>query len=66
MTINLYKVPSGLAADATTKICTRIVPAGAVVMLNEAINHKLEGGTQLFADGLALTLNISGVEYVAE
>lgn len=64
--VNLYKVPSGLAADATTKIATRLVPAGAVVTLNEALNHKLQGGTQLFADGLATTLNISGVEYVAE
>lgn len=66
VTVNIYKVPAGMAADATTLICTRSVPAGAVVQANEAINHKLQTGTQIFASGLALTLNISGVEYIPE
>jgi hypothetical protein len=64
--VNIYKVPPGLAADATTMICTRSVPAGAVVQANEAINHKLQSGTQIFASGAGLTLNVSGVEYVPE
>lgn len=66
LTFDLYKVATGLAADATTKICSRSVPAGAVVQAIESINHKLAPGTQLFAAGAGLTLNISGVEYIPE
>lgn len=61
---SLYKVPTGLAAGPETLICTRTVAAGQCAQANEAINHKLEPGTQLFALGLGLTLNVSGVEYV--
>lgn len=64
VTFSLYKVPTGLTPIAATLICTRAVAAGTTVTANEAINHKLEPGTQLFASGLALTLNVSGVEYV--
>ena len=66
VTVIVYKVPVSRAADATTLICTRVVPAGASVMLNETINHKLEGGTQIFASGAGCTLTISGVQYVSE
>jgi hypothetical protein len=64
ITFALYKVPTGLTPVAGTLICTRSVAAGQCIQANEAINHKLEPGTQLFASGLALTLNVSGVEYV--
>jgi hypothetical protein len=66
VTVNVYKVPTARAADATTLICSRIVPAGATVTLNETLNHKLEAGSQLFASGAGCTLTISGVQYVAE
>lgn len=66
LTFSLYKVPNGSAAGNATLICTRSVPAGSLVMANEAINHKLQPGTQLYASGNGLTMNISGVEYVPE
>lgn len=66
ITVLIYKVPSGKAADITTLISTRSVPAGATVIANEALNHKLQAATQLFATGSGLTLNISGVEYVPD
>jgi hypothetical protein len=66
LTVDLYKVPAGLAADATTKIGTRTIPAGALIQIHEAINHKLESGTQIFAAGAGLTLNVSGVEYIPD
>lgn len=64
--VSIYKVPTGLAADATTLIGTRSVAAGVTNQLIDIINHKLEAGTQLYAVGLALTLNISGVEYIPD
>lgn len=64
VTFSLYKVPAGLAVDNSTLICTRSIPAGQCVQANEAINHKLQAGTALWALGTGLTLNISGVEYV--
>ena len=66
LTVNFYKVPTARAADATTLICTRSIPAGATVTLNETINHKLQAGTQIFASGNGMTLIVSGVEYVQE
>ncbi len=64
VTVDIYKVPTGKAADATTKIASKQVGVGATIAVPEVVNHKLEPNTQLFADGLACTLNISGVEYV--
>jgi hypothetical protein len=64
VTVNVYKVPTGGAAGSPTKIASKAVGAGATIAVPEVINHKLEPGTQLFADGLACTLNISGVEYL--
>lgn len=66
LTVNFYKVPVSRSADATTLICTRSVPSGATVALNETINHKLQAGTQLFATGNGMTLFVSGVEYIPE
>lgn len=64
--VTIYKVPAAGAANASTTICTRSVPAGATIQPNELINHKLEPGSQIFALGLALTMNISGVEYIPD
>lgn len=66
LTVNFYKVPPARAADATTLVCSRSVPAGATVPLNETINHKLQAGTQIFATGNGMTLFVSGVEYLPE
>lgn len=66
VTVNLYKVPTARAADATTLVCSRTIPAGATAMLNEAINHKLEEGTQISASGAGCTLTVSGVQYIPE
>ncbi len=64
--VNLYKVAASGAANASTLIAQRTVPAGGVVTLHDAINHKLEPGTQIFALGAGCGLNVSGVEYVKE
>lgn len=66
VTVNVYKVPSGAAADGTTRIASKTIPAGKPGQFPELVNHKLEPGTQLFADGLGCSLNISGIEYVPE
>lgn len=64
VTVDIYKVPTGGSAGAATKIASKAAIANGTTQLPEIVNHKLEPGTQLFADGLACTLNISGVEYV--
>lgn len=66
VTVLIYKVPSGGSAGSPTLISTRAIPAGQTLSPIETINHKLEPGTQIFATGLALTLNISGIEYIPE
>lgn len=64
VTVNIYKVPNGGSAGAPTKIASKSVSPGATIAAPEIVNHKLEPATQLFADGLACTLNISGIEYI--
>lgn len=64
--VDLYKVAAGGTAGGGNKIATRTVPAGGVVTLHDALNHKLEPGSQLYAAGLGLGLNISGAEYIPE
>lgn len=64
--VSLYKVPIAGAAGAPQLIASRTVPANTVLTLHDAINHKLEPGTQLMALGLACGLNVSGVEYVRD
>lgn len=64
VTVNIYKVQSGGSAGNATKIASKIVPAGTTISAPELVNHKLEPGTQIYADGLSCTLNISGIEYV--
>lgn len=66
VTVNVYKVPSGSAADGTTKLVSKTVAAGKTVQFPELVNHKLEPGTQIYADGNGCTLNISGIEYAPE
>lgn len=62
----LHKVPAAGSASGANIIATRTVPAGGNVTLFDALNHKLEPGTQLYALGTGLGLNVSGVEYIPE
>lgn len=64
VTVSIYKVPTSDTAGAPTKIASKIVGAGLTIPVPEIVNHKMEPGTQLYADGAACTLNISGIEYV--
>lgn len=64
--VSLYKVPAAGAATGANKIAVRTVPPGQTVTLFDALNHKVQAGSQLFAEGLGLGLNISGVEYIPE
>ncbi|MDR5802132.1 hypothetical protein [Caballeronia sp. LZ001] len=66
VTVNVYKVPTSAAADGTTRLASKIVPAGRPMQFPELVNHKLEPGTQIYADGNGCSLNISGIEYVPE
>lgn len=64
--LTVFKVPANGAADTSNIICVRSVPAGSTVQAIEMINHKLEPGTSIYANGLGLTFNVSGVEYIQE
>jgi hypothetical protein len=64
VTVNVYKVASAGAAGVTNKLVSKSVPPGATAQLPELVNHKLEPGSQIYADGNGCYLNISGVEYV--
>ncbi|MNZ46200.1 hypothetical protein D3C78_638760 [compost metagenome] len=64
--VDLHKVPAAGSPTSANKIATRTVPAGSTATLWDAINHKLEPGTQLYAVGLDCGLTVSGVEYIPE
>lgn len=64
--VNLYKVAVAGTPANPQLIASRTVPANSVLTLHDAINHKLEAGSQLYASGLGCGLNVSGVEYVKE
>lgn len=66
VTVSLYKAPSGGSASNSLLIARRLVPAGQVVTLHDAINHVMEPGSLLLASGLGCGLNVSGVEYVPD
>jgi hypothetical protein len=64
--VEVFKVPSGRAADGTTRIAAKNVAAGATAQFPELVNHKLEPGTQIFVDGNGCSISISGIEYVKD
>jgi hypothetical protein len=66
VTLNVYKVPSGRAADGTTRIAAKNIAAGATAQFPELVNHKLEPGTQIYADGNGCSISVSGIEYVKD
>lgn len=61
VTVNFYK---GAVGNATTRIASKAVQANATGQFPELVNHKLEPGSQIWGDGLACNVNISGVEYL--
>lgn len=66
VTFAMFRVRSGGVAEDANRICSRIIAPGAVLQAHEAINHKLEPLSRLMAQGLGLTMNVSGVEYIPE
>lgn len=64
VTVNLYRVSAAGSPSSTNRIASRLVPAGGTVSIQDAINHKLAPGSQIFSDGAGCSLNISGVEFV--
>ena len=64
VTCNLYLVPASGSATTANRIASRTVIAGATVTLQDAINHKIPSGYQLYADGAGCSFTVSGVEYV--
>jgi hypothetical protein len=61
---NLYIVPPGVAFAAGQRVASKTVAANSAGQFPEIVNHKLEPGAQIYADGLAVTLTISGAENV--
>jgi hypothetical protein len=66
VTLNVYKVPSGRIADGTTRIAAKTILAGATAQFPELVNHKLEPGTAIYADGNGCSISVSGIEYVKD
>lgn len=64
VTVNIYRVPAAGSPASANKIDSRVVAAGATVTMFNAINHKMGPAEAIYADGLACTLNVSGVEYI--
>jgi hypothetical protein len=62
VTLNVYLVPTGSAADDTTRVHQVSVPAGKSIQVLELLNLKIVTGWSLFADGVGVTLTITGAE----
>lgn len=62
--VNIFLVPVGQSVGAAYRILSQNVPAGATANLSAIVNHKLEPGAMLYADGNGMNLTVSGAEYV--
>ncbi|KCB26082.1 hypothetical protein [Bordetella hinzii] len=62
--VNVYIVPSGQSVGNAYRVLSQNVEAGATGNLSGLVNHKLEPGATIYADGNGLNLTISGAEYV--
>ncbi|MBY4725188.1 MULTISPECIES: hypothetical protein [Burkholderia] len=60
--VNVYLVPSGGAAGDTTRVHQVSVPAGKSLPLTDILNLKIVAPTALYADGVGVTLTITGAE----
>jgi hypothetical protein len=65
VTLNLYIVPNGGTAADTTRVVQVSVPAGKYLPIADIVNHKVANPSALYADGVGLTLTISGAEATA-
>ena len=65
VTVNFYLVPSGGTAADATRIHQVSVPAGKSIMVPEVINTKVVNPGALYADGVGVTLTITGAEATA-
>lgn len=65
VTLNLYIVPTGGSAADATRVVKMSVPAGAYAPIPDIVNHKIANPSALYADGLGMTLTISGAEATA-
>lgn len=64
VTVNIFLVPAGQSVGPAYRIASKNVAAASVGNLSEIVNHKLEPGAAIYADGNGMTLTISGAEYV--
>jgi hypothetical protein len=62
--LNVYLVPNGQPQSNAYRILTKNIAAASTAQLPEIVNHKLEPGAQLYADGNGATITISGAENV--
>lgn len=62
--VNVFLVPVGQSVGAAYRILSQTVLAGGTANLSAIVNHKLEPGAMIYADGNGLNLTISGTEYV--
>jgi hypothetical protein len=62
--VNIFLVPVGQSVGASYRILSQIIPAASTGNLSAIVNHKLEPGAMLYADGNGMSLTISGAEYV--
>lgn len=65
VTLNLYIVPTGGTAADATRVVQMSVPAGKYLPVTDIVNHKIANPSALYADGLGMTLTISGAEATA-
>lgn len=64
VTVNIFLVPVGQSVGAAYRILSQNVAAASTANLSSIVNHKLEPGAMLYADGNGTNLTISGAEYV--
>lgn len=62
ITLNIYLVPAGGAAGDTTRVSQVSVLAGKTMVISDIINLKVVAPAVLFADGVGLTLTLTGAE----
>lgn len=62
--VAFYIVPVGQSVGAAYRVASRSVPASGVAQFYELINHKLEPGASIYAEGNGTYVTISGAEYV--
>jgi hypothetical protein len=65
VTLNLYIVPTGGTAADATRVVKMSVAATSYAPIPDIVNHKIANPSALYADGVGLTLTVSGAEATA-